>query len=100
VGVVVLFFSLVVLVPLALNVGTMYGEWQMTRIEEQQDDLAAEQASLQAKAAALSSGSRVRQEAERLGMEPAPVVSYIVFTGEGAAKDSPGPNGDFVASVR
>lgn len=100
VGLAVLFFLLVVVSPLALNVGTMYGEWQMSRLEERQDDLAAEKAGLQAKAAALSSGSRVRQEAERMGMRPAPEVKYIVLADEGETEGSSGSDGAFVASTR
>jgi cell division protein FtsL len=67
-GVMLLVF--VVIAPLGVNVAAWRANWTITKLEQQQEALVSQEASLRAKVAQLSSRQRVKQAAEKMGMTP------------------------------
>ena len=67
--------------PMVINVAGMRVEWRLAQLEDRQDALVSERASLSAQAAALGSTPRILEEAQKLGMEPAAHVKYVALPG-------------------
>jgi cell division protein FtsL len=83
--------------PMLVNVAGMRVEWRLAQLDDKQDTLVSERASLSAQAAALGSTPRILEEAQKLGMVPATHVNYLALPGAGPASTtsstSPGGGG-------
>ena len=71
--------------PMVVNVAGMRVEWRLAQLDDRQDALVSERASLSAQAAALGSTPRILEEAQKLGMQPATHVDYVQLPGAAAA---------------
>jgi cell division protein FtsL len=80
--------------PMLLNVAGMRIDWRLAQLESRQDTLVSERASLSTQAAALGSTPRIMEEAQKLGMEPAARVNYVVLPGGDLALQTASAGGD------
>jgi cell division protein FtsL len=80
--------------PMLLNVAGMRIDWRLAQLESRQDTLVSERASLSTQAAALGSTPRILEEAQKLGMEPAARVNYVVLPGGDLAVQTASVAGD------
>jgi cell division protein FtsL len=74
---VAILLGVAVICPVLLSSAATDLEVQVGRLEAEQKDLAAAEATLSAQISGLSSPERIAEEADRLGLQPASSVHYV-----------------------